>query len=124
MKRFVYVRSFICLMMCIIFLTGCSFRLAGMTVLSTRNVALNKVDLDKMPQVKGVKGEDSKWVVLGIPLGFPHLENAVDDALIKGGGDVMTDAVIQMEMWTILLFGQHAITVKGTVVNSRGGETK
>jgi hypothetical protein len=99
--------------------TGCVTRLGDMTVLSTRNVTLSKVDLDRMPQVKGITGRDSKFIILCIPLGIPHLEDAVDEALNKGGGDVMVDAVVHQEGWWFLV-GQTALTVKGSVVNTRG----
>ena len=99
--------------------TGCTTRLGDMTVLSSRNVTLNKVDLDKLPQVKGITGRDSKFIFLCIPFGVPRLEDALDDALNKGGGDVMIDAVVHQEGWWFLV-GETALTVKGTVVNTRG----
>jgi len=120
MEKKVLLRVTVCLMLQFLLLTGCTYRLADMTVLSTRNVTLNKVDLDTLPQVRGIKGIDSKFTFLFIPLGFPHLENAVDDALEKGGGDVMTDVTIQTEVWTMLIFGQNSISVKGNVVKTRG----
>ncbi len=109
----------VCLMLFFLFLAGCAYRIGDMTVLSTRGVNLDKIDLDKMPQTKNVSGTDSKFIFLFIPLGFPHLENAVDDALDKGGGDLMIDAVIQSEGWWFII-GQTAISVKGNVVKTRG----
>lgn len=100
-------------------LTGCATRLGDMSVISTRNVTLDRVDLDSLPQVKGVTGKDSKFMFLFIPLGFPHLEDAIDDALDKGGGDVMVDAVVHRQGWWFLI-GENALKVKGTVVKTRG----
>ncbi len=100
-------------------LAGCSIRVADMTLMSTRIVALNRVDLDKLPITKRVVGEDSKWNILGIPLGVPHLKDAVDDALNKGGGDLMTDAVVYQSGWTVVLFGQNSLRVEGDVVRTR-----
>jgi hypothetical protein len=73
----------------LVLVTGCSVRLADLTMVSTKNVSLSKVDLDKLPQTQGVIAKDSRMIVLGIPLGFPHLENAVDEALEMGKGDLM-----------------------------------
>ena len=101
-----------------LFLSGCAVRLGDMSVLSTRNVSLDRVDLDSRPQVKGVVGEDSKFMLLFIPLGIPHLEDAVDDALDKGQGDVMVDAVIHSTGWWFII-GQNSLRVKGTVVKTR-----
>ncbi len=103
----------------VVILGGCSFRLADMTVVSTKNVTFDKVDLDKMPQVRGIVGKDSKFMFLFIPFGYPVLENAIDDALEKGGGDVMIDAVLYSKGWWFLV-GENTLEVKGTVVNTRG----
>lgn len=100
-------------------LSGCSMRMGDLTVVSSRNVSLDKVDLDSMPQVGGVTGKDVKFVVLFIPIGFPHLENAIDDALDKGNGDVMIDCVVKTTYWWFLI-GQSGIEVKGNVIKTRG----
>ena len=117
MGRTFIIGFVVCLL---VFLAGCSHRIGDLSILSTRSVSLNKVDLDKMPQEKNVVGKDSKIILLGIPLGFPHLENAVDDALDKGKGDVIIDPVIQVEGWSILILGENSISVKGNVVNTKG----
>ena len=98
---------------------GCTQRLGDLSVVSTRNVTLDRVDLDQLPQVRGITGEDSRWVALCIPLGRPNLKDAVDDALNKGGGDVMVDVVMHRRNWWFLI-GEDAIQVKGTVVKTRG----
>ena len=99
--------------------TACSMRLADLTVTSTRNVNLNKVNLDSLPQTKGIVGKDTKFILLFIPFGFPHLEDAIDDALDKADGDVMIDAVLHSKVWWFII-GQDSLEVKGTVVKTRG----
>jgi len=104
----------------IVAVTGCSsVRMGDMSVISTRNVSLDKIDLDKMPQVKNVIGEDSKFIFLFIPFGIPTLEEAVDNALVKGGGDIMIDSVFYRKGWWFLV-GQTTIQVKGNVIKTRG----
>jgi hypothetical protein len=98
--------------------TACSLRLADLSAVSTKNVSLDKVDLDSLPQTKGIVGKDTKWTILFIPLGFPHLEDAIDDALDKGNGDVMIDAVLHERYWWFII-GQDSLEVKGTVVKTR-----
>jgi hypothetical protein len=100
-------------------LVGCSIRVADMTLMSTRIVALDRVDIDKLPVTRRVVGEDSRWNILGIPLGVPHLKDAVDDALNKGNGDLMTDAVIYQTGWTAIIVGQNSLRVEGDVVKTR-----
>ncbi len=102
----------------ILMLSACTYRLADLTVISTRNVNLDKVDLDTLPKTSNIVGRDSKFSILFIPLGIPHLEDAVDDALQKGGGDILIDAVIYNEAWWFLI-GQNTIKVKGDVIKTR-----
>jgi len=110
---------FLCACLMALTLSGCSLRLGDLSTISTQSVTLNQVDLDALPQVKGVTGKDTKFVFLFIPFGVPHLEDAVDDALAKGGGDLMTDAVIHSRGWWFLV-GQNSLEIKGNVVNTKG----
>jgi len=99
--------------------SGCMTRIGDMTMVSTRNVSLDKLDIDKLPQTPNVVGCDSRFILVFIPLGIPHLKDAVDDALNKGGGDLMTDVAIYQGGWWFLV-GQIKWQVKGTVVKTRG----
>jgi hypothetical protein len=103
-------------------LSGCSHRLGTMTAISTRNVKLDEVDLDKMPQVKNLTGTDSRFIFFIIPLGTPTLQGAVDDALAQGKGDLLIDGVIKYEAWWALLLGQRSISITGNVINTKGGK--
>jgi hypothetical protein len=48
------------------------------------------------------------------------LEEAVDDALGKGNGDVMTDATVHHWFWYIpYIYGQEGWSVTGDVVKTR-----
>ncbi|MCA8954848.1 MAG: hypothetical protein KDC87_02175 [Planctomycetes bacterium] len=98
---------------------SCTIRLADLNAISTRNVNLDRVDLDKLPGKK-VEGKSSAFVFLFIPFGFPTLQEAVDDALDKGGGDLVTDVAVYRSAWWFLV-GMETMTVKGTVVNTKGG---
>lgn len=106
----------------VISLFGCSVRVGDLTMISSKSVDLEMVDLDAVPQVSGVSGKDTKFIFLFIPLGSPQLEQAIDEALRKGGGDLMTDVAIYQDFWWALLFGQTTIRVEGTVAKTRGVE--
>jgi hypothetical protein len=114
-KKIIYAFWIICLLLS----AACAIRQGTYTMLSTRNVTLDKVDIDSLPQKKDVEGEASRFVFLFIPFGYPHLADAVDDALSKGNGDLMTDVAIYTKSWWFLI-GQNTIIVKGSVVNTRG----
>ncbi|MDF0673693.1 MAG: hypothetical protein P0120_05030 [Nitrospira sp.] len=111
--------TLVILMIMTLLTAGCSTRIADMTVITTRIVALDRVDLDKLPTKRRVAGESTRWTILIIPLGFPTIKEAVDDALDKGGGDLMTDAVVTSEGWTAILFGLTRLKVEGDVVKTR-----
>jgi len=99
--------------------SGCTTRLGDMTLVSTRLVSLDRVDVSTLPHGERVTGKSSKPVFLFIPLGFPNLLDAIDEALEKGNGDLMVDVVIRAEGWWFLV-GQNGLTVTGTVVNTKG----
>jgi hypothetical protein len=99
---------------------ACSARIADLTLVSTRNLDLSNTKLDAKTG-KRVKGEDCKYAILGlIPLGVPNLESAVDDALTKGGGNVMVDQVTSQRGIYFVLASQMCILVEGTVIKTAG----
>ena len=98
-------------------LSGCSIRVADLTLVSTKNVDLSDVKID-MRQGKRVTGEDCAVILLGlIPLGVPNLEEAVDNALEKGNGNIMVDQVTHLSGFYYILAAHQCIEVEGTVVN-------
>jgi len=74
-------------------LTSCSYRLGDFTILSTKNynAAL------KYKEVGRFDGEDKVFVLFGIPFGQPNIENAVDEAIEKGRGVYLTNAVLEVK---------------------------
>ncbi len=119
MMKFKKLQLVLCLI-CILFTSACvSIRLSDFSILSTRNVNLDMIDLDSKPQVEGVVGKDTKFSFLFLPFGFPHLQDAVDDALDKGNGDILIDGVLHYKRWTALIFGQQTLDIKGPVVKTR-----
>jgi len=102
-----------------VFLTGCSTHLTDLSMISNKNVDLDKINIDKAPQRKLVEGEDRKFIFLFIPFGQPQIKEALNKALEKGQGDLMVDASLYHEGWWFLV-GETSIKIKGTVVDTRG----
>ena len=98
---------------------GCTTRMGDLTIASTRLTELDQIDLDEAPTRKRVKGEDIKFIFLFIPFGIPHLEDAIDDALERGQGDLMTDVTVRQFSWWFLV-GQTGFRVEGDVIDTRG----
>lgn len=112
---------FVLLFLCVFFLNGCVVRHGDFTVLSNKLVKTSGFELEKADRVKSIQGKDVQHIILFIPFGSaPTLEGALDDAFEKGGGDVMTDAVVKTYfVWIPLLYAQSAWVVKGDVVKTR-----
>jgi hypothetical protein len=101
--------------------SGCVIRHGDFSVLSNKVLRLSAFELDKADRVRGIVGKDVSHIIIFIPTGgTPTLEGALDDALEKGGGDVMTDAVVKAWSWYIpYIYGQSGWSVKGDVVKTR-----
>ena len=115
------IQAIIILLILGIFMTGCSIRHGDFTVMSSKLVRLSEFELEKVDRVKGIEGKDVQHIIIFIPTsGPPTLEGALDDALEKGGGDVITDAVVIFNGWYIpYIYGQNSWIVKGDVVKTR-----
>ena len=103
------------------FSLGCSVRHGDFSVLSNKLIRTADFELSKADRVAGIEGKDVQHTILFFPFGSaPTLEGALDDAFEKGGGDVMTDAVVRSYWYYIpLIYGQAAWKVKGDVVKTR-----
>ena len=101
--------------------SGCFVRHGDFTVLSNKLLRLSEFELEKVNRVKGVVGKDTTHIIIFFPTGGPPtIDGAIDDALEKGGGDVMTDAVISFSSWYIpYIYGRSQWNVKGDVVKTR-----
>lgn len=109
----------ILLLVCFLCLCGCRSHMTDITMISTKNIDLNKTNIDAAPTKKNVIGSDKAFVLVFIPLGFPTLQGAVNDALKNGGGDLITNASIYRTDWWFIV-GQIGIEVTGDVVNTKG----
>lgn len=102
-------------------LNACVTRHGDFSVLSNKLIRLSDFELDKADRVKGLTGKDVNHIIFIFSTNpAPTLEAALDDALEKGGGDVLTDAVIKSWNWYVpLIYGQNGWSVKGDVVKTR-----
>lgn len=108
-------RILLVVLLIILFLgSGCSVRVADLTLVSTKNIDLSNVTLD-LKKGKRTKGEDCVFVFL-FPFGIPNLKDAIDDALEKANGNIMVDQVSYYVNKSFLI-GQSCIEVEGTVLN-------
>ena len=93
---------------CLLFICGCSQRLADCTIMSTKNIYCENVDLTKLDQYQGVIGKDIRFWGIG-----SNIKDAADKALEQNNSNLMIDVVIYYE-WFPLVCGGYV--VKGTTV--------
>lgn len=119
------INSFLILLISVL-ITGCVTRHGKFTVISNKLIRLNDFELDDSDRKEYVAGSDKQHILIFFPLsGPPNLGGAIDDALEKGGGDVMTDATVKSWGWYIpYIYGQTGWSIKGDVVKTRKPEQK
>ncbi len=98
-------------------ISACTARIADLTLVSTKNIDLSDTRLDARTGQRYV-GEDCGFILLGIPLHWPNLEEAVDQALEKGKGNVMVDQVTEVKNTWMLIGTQTCLKVEGTVLTA------
>lgn len=121
MKNIIKLIGFMILSMLILTGTGCSVRHGDFTVLSGKIVRTSDFNLGQADRVKGVEGRSIQRIIVFFPVGgIPTIDEALDNALENGHGDVMTDAVVTFTSWYIpLIYGQAGWIIKGDVVKTR-----
>jgi hypothetical protein len=102
-------------------LPGCVIRHGDFTVLSNKLIRTSDFDLSSAEPLGHVVGDDTAHIIVFIPTkAQPTLEGAIDDALRRAGGDVMTDAVVKFRSWYIpLIYGRTGWIVEGDVWRTR-----
>ena len=87
---------------------GCtSYRVGDFTALSTKNIYCQGVDVTKLPQKKGVEGKHMPFLGIGA-----NIQDALDQALEAGDGNLMIDAALYMESEPFV----SGYRIRGTVV--------
>lgn len=100
---------------------GCVTDHGAMTLLSSKNVELSRVDLKHVSFTRNVQASDGRFWFLFIPFGrSPTIGRAVDECLVTGSGDFMTSARVTSLWWTVLLFSWESYRVEGDVGDSLG----
>ena len=112
--------NLIVLLLILLSTDGCVTREADLSAISTKAVNVENFDLDNVKTVGQVKGDDTRFLLLfiPIPLGNPTLENAVTDALNKSNSDLLIDATVYRKAWWFLI-GQVGVEIEGTAVRTK-----
>ena len=93
-----------------------------LTAISTQNAPVIGFQVEGAPRVDGVEGESLAKTYLWVPTRTmsPTLQEAIDAALARGNGNLMTDVVVEHEWWYLpFLYGQEGWHVRGDVVRAK-----
>lgn len=93
-------------------ISGCSTRIADLTVASTKNININSTALSTG---KRADGKDSVAVVL-FPIGTPSLETAIDRAIEQDRCAVGLSNVVINNEFFVFLVGYAEINVTGNLI--------
>jgi hypothetical protein len=112
------MRQFLAVAVAAVALSGCSTRLTEFTALSTKNVGIKG---ERGP--KRVTGTSCTRLVLGIPVSFQNMKDAIDRAIESAGPgyDALEDGVLSASSVPLILYHQNCIEVTGTPVKTKGG---
>jgi len=95
-------------------LAGCASR-SDLTAISSKNVNLSQLKLDRSKSKGRTSGEDCQHVIIFIPTsGPPTLDEAVDRALEAKQASLLLDAVVNWHYFSIpLIYGQTCWRAEG-----------
>lgn len=95
-----------------VFASGCTVRVADMTVASTKNYNINS---SKFVKGKRVIGEDNYPVIL-FPTGIPNMKTAMDNAIQQDGCAVGLTDVVMSQLNHSFLVGMIGFRVEGDLI--------
>ncbi len=94
-------------------LGGCATR-SDFTAISSKNVNLDNMRIDRSKSKGRTSGEDCVALILFFPTGgTPTLDEAVDRALEAKGANLLTDAVVNYHQYWFILGGQICWKAEG-----------
>lgn len=94
-------------------LSSCTLRMVDFTAISTKSIDWSRAGEFKRGSDR-VEGEDSALMILIIPLGIPHMKEAIDRAIESVPGAVaLVDGVVSSRGFWFLI-GESAYVVEGT----------
>lgn len=105
------------LVLSVIFLASCGFRVGDFTASTTKNL---NVPITVLEKGQRVSGEDCSNWILFIPIGHivPDVKSATDQALEKAGANLLIDTVWELERTWYIVGSSECIKVTGTAVKA------
>lgn len=92
--------------------SGCTVRVADMTVGSTKNYNLNSAQFVKGPRVVG----EDKYAVILFPTGIPNMKTAIDKAIEKDRCAVGLSDMVISQLNHSFIVGTIGIRAEGNLI--------
>lgn len=109
------------LFLALVIFSGCRVREADVTIVSTDVPDFERIkvarDYQNPPKIE-TKVYRHWFLIFPFPLSRPTVEDAVDELLKKGNGDVAVDAVLHSFGWWFFLYGRDGWEIEGRVLNT------
>ncbi len=102
--------------MILLLLGGCSAQTYHMGLIIPENTPLKEQDIDRGTIAHNITGKDTHEIILFFPSGHPNFQNAVNQALVKGRGDLIINAEVSYIYHWFILGGYEQIKITGDVV--------
>jgi len=94
----------------VLILLGCSSNLGTLSLVSTLQDEIN----EEYESIGMISGKDTQYMIMGMPTGFPRIDNAVNDALIKNNAIYLTNTKVKYNRaFFLMYFGFMEYTVTG-----------
>lgn len=100
-----------------VLISACTTKVSYLSVVVPNNQYFDNRALNLATVEKDVTGSDTHPIILFFPMGHPAFDEAIQDAIMNGHGNVMTNVTIIEEMRWWVLFGYNSIEVHGDVVS-------
>lgn len=96
-------------------MAGCTTRLTDFTVISSKNIDWNRAN-EFQRASKRVEGIDLVHTIVFVPIGVPHVKEALDRAIEAMPGTVaLLDGVVIYKYWYIpYVYGRQWYVIEGT----------
>ena len=98
-----------------LFIQACSYNLGELSIISTKDIDMNAQYVQIAHNVQGI---GTTHIIVFLPTRFTPItiEEIVNDALYKTGGDFMTNCLISSFMFYIpYIYGQEKLIIEGDV---------
>ena len=105
-----------------LFIQACSYNLGELSIISTRDIDMNAQYVQIATNVQGI---GTTHFIVFLPTRFSPItiEEIVNDALLKTGGDFMTNCLISsFQFYIPYIYGQNKLIIEGDIWKKQSSE--